>query len=435
MSRYLLTSLIIGGAVLFVVSILYFLRAFEPLATGLANFYAARGFLVEGDATRLVWLEVLMIAAASVAVAWCVVDIAQIWQKILVAGSIAAIVFGFSPTLALYGGVFEPFSSLVAVVLSAAAAFVFAGTEAGMRKRVLENVLGARVSHATFERILNGVEPPDFGGTVHEATVLTCRVFNYEELCEKLEAPDLLRMTNLFLRNASTFLMSRGAYLDESGPELVRVFFGVLRPGEDHALHACEAALELRNRLRNLDHECEARWFRKLEWGVGISSGPLITGIFGTQKHPFFSAVGEGVDHSRRLALANRIYGSRIVVAAESYHQVADEVAVRPLDMFFDPGRHTMAEIYELTGLVADLDDEERKRLDAFWAGVIHYRERNFEKALESFSAAHVRGGDDGAGGYFLERCQKGVADPDSVFGAGRHEVTDGGHARLLETL
>src|SRR5690606_25167597 len=130
---------------------------------------------------------------------------------------------------------------------------------------------------------------PDFGGGVRDGTGLTCRLLNHAELREKLEPAELLKMSNLFLRSVWTFVMSRGAYLDESGPELVRVFFGMVEPSDDHAEQACRSALELRARLKNLGQECESRWFQKLQYGVGISSGPMTVGVYGSKQHFFFS--------------------------------------------------------------------------------------------------------------------------------------------------
>lgn len=435
MRRYVLTALAIGGAVTAVVLSLYLLRAFEPLAVWLGEFYQSRGLFQEDSAERLVWAEVLLVVVAAMGAAWCVVDVSRVGQKVFVFLSIALVVAGLSPTLALYGNLLEPFSALAGVLLAGAAGFVYAGTERGARKRVLENVLGMRVSQATFHSLMDAPEAPDFTGSAREATVLTCRVFNHDELRERLDAVDLMRMSNLFLRNASNFLMSRGACLDESGPELVRVFFGLLGEEEDHAERACRAALELRSRLNNLNQECETRWFQRLEWGVGVSTGLVTAGVYGSPQHFHYSGVGAEVDVSRRLAQANLRYGSDLLVSAgvrERVHRVAE---FRPMEMYFDPDSEMMSEIYQLLAMSEQFGDEDRARREAFWRGVILYREKKYEEALEAFTRAQPGGRDDAVVAFFLGRCQEGATDPESVRAEGRHELTEHGHARLVEMM
>lgn len=435
MKRYIYTSLVIAGGAIVVVLTLYFFGAFAAMTGWLDEIYRQRGIFDSGIVLRLRWLEVLAVVLGAAGVAWAVIDVSQVAQKILVFGAISAVVFGISPTLAVYNFLFEPFSSLTAMLLAAAGGFVYSGTEKGMRKRVLENVLGIRVTHGTFNRLMDADEPPNFGGAVRNVSVLTCRLFNHAELREKLEPAELLKMSNLFLRSVSTFLMSRGAYLDESGPELVRVFFGMLEPSDDHADQACRAALELRSRLKNLSQECEARWFRKLEYGVGISSGPMTVGVYGSKQHFFFSGIGAETDFSRRLAHANRRYGSDLLIGPSTYPLVKDHFEFRPMEMFYDPEADLMTEVYQLLDTTEALSESDGVRRDLFWQGIILLRERRFEEALDHLSRSRLPGVEDGPVDYFIARAQEGVSAPAAQESENLRKLTEEGHARLISLM
>jgi len=432
--RYLLTALTIGSAVIVVVLTLYLVGAFEAMVAWLGNLYVSLG-LFSGEFVRIKWLEIPMIAVVAIGMAWWVIDVSRPFQKVLIASSGAFVLAGISPTFALYGYLVDPFAPLAAALLSSVAAFAYAGTERGLRKRVLEEVLGNRVSSFTFNELLEAADPPDFKGASRDVTVLTCRLFNYEDLQNLLEPSELMKVSNLFIRSVSTFLLSRGGYLDESSPELVRVSFGMLKPAEDHASQACRAALELRNRLRNLSQECETRWFRPLSCGVGISSGRMTVGVYGTPGHFFFSGIGEVTDYSRRLALANLRYGSDLLMGADAYRLVEGTMEVRPMEMFYDPVGNQMTEIYQLLAGAEQFPEEERRRRDLFWQGVIHLREKNFEAALDCFSRSKLPGSDDGPAAYFISRSQEGVATPESPSSRLVRELTDEGHARLISMM
>lgn len=431
MRRYVLTFLYIGGSVSLLVLVLFFLGVFEPMTEWLKSKWTSQGIITTDDPLRMKWLECLIIIILSGSVAWCVIDVTNPSQKVLVIFCTALLVLGISPTLALHNVIFDPFSSLTALALAAVAGFVFSGTEKGMRKRVLENLIGRRVSHRTFNHLLEANDPPNFSGVSHEVTVVTCRLFNHAEMQSKLKPADLVKMSNLFLRSVSTFLAGRGAYLDESGPELVRGYFGMLKPSETHAIEACRAALELRSRLRNLSHECETRWFQGLSYGVGISSGPMTIGVYGADEHYFFSGIGAETDYSRRLAHANGRYGSDLLIGPQTYHLVRDAFEVRPMEMFFDPETKLMTEIYQLLAPADSYSEAEREKRDLFWKGVIFLREEKYEEALDHLSRARSSGIDDRPLDFFISQAQAGLAD---AFGEG-HEVTPGRHARLINLM
>jgi adenylate cyclase len=434
MRRYLLTALTIGSAVTVVVMTLYLVGAFEVMVTWLGNLYVSLG-IFRGEMTRIKWLEIPLIATVAVGMAWWVIDVSRPCQKVLIALSGVFVLAGVSPTFAFYGFLVDPFSPLAAALLSSVAAFAYAGTERGLRKRVLEEVLGPRISNNTFDELLEASDSPDFKGAAREVTVLTCRIFNYDGLQNLLEPSELMKLSNLFIRSVSTFLLSRGGYLDESSPELVRVSFGMLKPADDHALQACGAALELRSRLRNLSQECETRWFQPLRCGVGISSGRMTVGVCGSPGHFFFCGIGEVTDYSRRLALANRRYGSDLLIGPETYRLVEGDMEVRPMEMFYDPANNQMTEIYELLVRTGAFSQEERQRRDLFWQGVIHLREKNFEAALDCFSRSKLPGSDDAPAAYFISRSQEGVASPEAPASRLLRELTDEGHARLISMM
>ncbi len=435
MRRYLIVSLTIALAVSLAMLLLVRAGLFDGVGESLGRFYQMTGWLDQSSTRPESGWGLLVMVLAALLASWCGVDIPRTGQKMLVFVGMVAVVLLMSPTLALYGVVFEPLSSAGAICLATVAAFLYSRTERGMRKRLLLDVLGTRVSRQTFDQLLAAREPIQFQGSTRVVSILTCRVFNHAELREKMEPAELVAMGNLFLRNTADFLIQRGGYLDESSPDLVRVFFGLVRPGDSHAHDACVAALELRTRLRNLNEECETRWFRKLDHGIAISSGPMTVGVYGSARHFYFSGVGADTDFSRRLAQGNARYGSDILISARTHQLVKDAAAVRPMEMLYDPERNLMTEVYELLAMTSSFSEDDAARRDAFWRGVIYYRSGKFEEALERFSAARVRGKEDGPVSFFIERCQSRLTGAGNASDEGRHELTDEGHARLMNMM
>lgn len=433
MRRYWLISLAIGGGAALIVLALALGGVIDPVVERLASLYEARGWAIDGEWMRWRWLEMSVVVVAALGVAWAVIEVSPLFGKITAAVGGLLVLSVLSPIFALYGVLFDPLAPLAAAALSAIGAFVYARTPAGKRKGLLEEAVGPRISAGIFRRLLESPTDPGFEGTRREVTTLVCCLFPPETGHAGNAPADTLTMGSLFLRSVSTFLLGRGAYLEEAGPEKVRVSFGMLEATPDHAQQACRAALDLRIRLRGLSQEFESRWFHTLRYGIGIESGEMTVGLVGTPERFFFAGLGGGEDFAGRLACANRRFGSDLLMGPETYRRVRDRFEVRPMEMVYDPVACQLLEIYQLLVPVEQFSDEERERRDHFWRGVILFREKRREEALEAFSRARVPGVEDGPLAYFTAKVQDAVALPESRPLRLVRELTEEGHARLIE--
>ncbi len=435
MRRYWIISLAIGGCVSSVVLALHLGGVFEPLSERLWQAGVSRGWVPSGEVPRLRHFEIPAIALAGLATAWGIVEVTRPVQKLLVAALSIAAAALLAPAWALHGFRFDSLAPVLAAALAAAGGFLVARTEFGKRKRLLEEALGTRVSAGLFAELLEAPADSGLSGERREVTTLVCRLFVPEEFRDRAGPVDLLKASSLFVRSVSAFLMSRGAYLEEAGPERIRASFGMLRAEEDHAEKACRAALDLRGRLKGLSQECEARWFLPLRCGIGIGSGTMAVGRCGTPGNVVVAGLGGEGDFADRLALANARLGSDLLLGPGTYRLVQKRFEVRPLELLYDPMRRSLSEIYQLLGVAESLDGVELARKEAFWRGVVHLRAGDCEAALAEFGRAKVPGVEDLPLALLVDKAQEGVAPPESRAARLVREFTEEGRARLIQQL
>jgi hypothetical protein len=436
MRRYWTISLAIGGGAALVSLALLLGGVFEAAAARLGEFYESRGWFPQPGPARLRWLEIPLAALAGLGSAAALVECSRPSQK----ASVAALILGaatlLSPAFALHGALLDPSAPLVAALLGIVGAAFFGTTEWGRRKRLLEDALGARVSARVWADLLESPLPPAFGGVEREASVVACRLFPPGEGRSSPSPEDALRLGGLFQRTVTAFLLSRGAYLEDAGPERVRAVFGLLRDEPDHAARACRAALELRGRLRGLAKECETLWFLEPGWGIGVASGRMVAGLCGQAGGAALVGIGGGGDFADRLALANRRYRSDLLVSAATWRMVREAFEVRPLEMLYDPEALRLEEVYQLLAEAGGLTEDERARRDAFWRGVLRLRAKEWEAALEELSRARVPGGgDDAPLARLISEAQEAVAGPSSRPLRLVRDLVDEGHARPFPHL
>ncbi|HRQ91089.1 MAG TPA: hypothetical protein PLA50_20025, partial [Bacteroidia bacterium] len=155
----------------------------------------------------------------------------------------------------------------------------------------------------------------------------------------------------------------------------------------------------------------------------------------GTKDRHQFTGLGGDAAFADRLALANARLKSELLLGPETLLAIRDRFEVRPVEMLYDPDRQTLVEIYELLGSAESLSEDDRKRRDHFWTGVIHLRKKDFGSALEAFSQARLPGAEDAVLARLIDIVQEKLASPADRPSRLVRELTEEGHARFIQHL
>jgi adenylate cyclase len=135
-------------------------------------------------------------------------------------------------------------------------------------------------------------------GAEIECTLLFADIRGSTQLAESMSATDFRTLLDRFYRTAAEILIQHEAIVDKFvGDEVVAIFIPALA-GENHAGQAIDAGLDL---LRATGHETDAPW---APIGIGINTGEAFVGVVGTADHVEFTALGDNVNVTARLASA-----------------------------------------------------------------------------------------------------------------------------------
>jgi len=401
--RYLKATILIGTFSAAVVLVLYA----TGWLTNTLDLVSRQAYKMKNPMVTQQGVHMALIAILAFAAAWTTVDITRPVLKAIVAFGAVILLLTGSMVFALYNVYFSPFPSIFAILTSFLIGLAYGRTGSGSRKKVMERLFGQRLSRGAFNELVNSNTPLDFPGTLQEGSVLVVAVHNHSELMELLTPENYAAMTNLYLRTASDYLVEVGGYLDECGGESVRVVFGAPLPDDRHAAKACRAALDLASRLDDLNRECDATWQRRLDFRIGINSGEMIAAAYGGSRLGSFSVAGPVVEFARRLCSACATYGCKILIGPETYEPAAETLEVRPVEVVKSTGDRRRVELYEILSPKHGLSPERERSRNHFWTGVLHYRERQWDKAIEEFSKARITGIPDAVLDYYIRRVER----------------------------
>lgn len=338
---------------------------------------------------------------------WTTLDINRLGNKCVIFLLLVAELFIAAGVVTLHGRYLPVAAPITGAALSFFVGLLFAQTELGRRKRLLHEVFGERISRKAFVQLLNSPNPLNLEGQRTQGSVLICEIFNHDELVVGMNVRDYVALNNSFLENASAFIVEQGGYLDECDGECLRAFFGAPLPDDQHAVHACATALAVANRLDAVNVECMRLWKHRFDFRVAVNSGETVVATYGSRRHSTYSVAGESVEFARRLCAANTMYGTRILIGASTFQAAENAVEVRPIEIV---QRHaderSREEIYELLAPKGALTAAQAERRDAFWEGVIYFRENKWKEAESSFRRAQNNGHPDAPLDFYLRRLE-----------------------------
>jgi adenylate cyclase len=340
-----------------------------------------RGGEVELYATIAV--GVLLLLAIGLGLAWT-----PPWA-IALAASIGFAVFawvGFAQYRLLYDPVLPAAALLIAATLDR---FLLV-LELRRERSQVRSAFGHYLAPALVELLAENPERLTLGGERRQMTFLFCDIRGFTAISERFAAnPEgLTQLINRFLTPMTDEIMLRGGTIDKYMGDCIMAFWNAPLQDDDHAAHACEAALAMHRALAALNEELAAAETGggtpiAIRAGVGLNTGPCIVGNMGSQQRFDYSVLGDAVNLASRLEGQSKTYGVDILIGEDTRNAAPDYAALE-LDRIAVKGRAAVVHVYALLGDPSLRDSEDFQRIEeAQTALLAAYRAQDWAGARE----------------------------------------------------
>ncbi len=275
-------------------------------------------------------------------------------------------------------------------------------------KRKLKSAFSHYVSPDLVEQISQNPQELKLGGDRREITALFLDIENFTTLSEKLEPQEVVRIINHTFDGLANVIMAHEGTVDKFEGDAIMALFGAPLPNPDHAQKACEAALELQEKMQSLNAETG----HNLKIRVGLATGEAIVGNMGSESRFDYTAMGDTVNTASRLEGGNKFYGTRILVTAQTMEATKDVLSFRPIDRVRFKGKDQAVDIYEVLGHKENLSPEGAAFLGEWSAALESYRMQSWSEASQKFHAILEKLPEDGPTKTYLERIEKLQENP-----------------------
>lgn len=227
------------------------------------------------------------------------------------------------------------------VLVTGASSLMLRGIADELARRQLRSAFGQYLSPHMVRTIEQSGTTPELGGVTTEISVMFMDVRGFTALSQSLVAsPQVLtRLINIILDEASKVIMAHEGTLDKFIGDCVMAFWNAPLAQADHHDRAVTTAIALQNHLpainRRLATEIGDDWQGGgIAIGVGVASGTVVVGNFGSRTRLSYSVVGDTVNLAARLEAVSKQTGLPLTIAN---------------DTAFGARRHDLLKIDEIT--------------------------------------------------------------------------------------
>lgn len=261
------------------------------------------------------WLDVLLIVVLGFVAPLANARLSPL--RALPVAVAAAGVFVVAAQLAFEGGtvlaVAVPLLALVLTTIGALVVDYF--TETRERNR-LRMTFSRFVPEAVVDQV---VERGDarLGGVRLVSTVLFCDLRGFTSFAESLQAEQVIDLLNHYLGEMSEAILDHGGTLVAYMGDGIMAVFGAPIELEDHADRALAAAREMMGeRLSRFNAWIDEQGMPgDFQMGIGLNSGPVMSGNVGSERRMEYTAVGDTTNTAARLEGMTKGSGHQLFVS------------------------------------------------------------------------------------------------------------------------
>ena len=181
---------------------------------------------------------------------------------------------------------------------------------------------------------------------LREATILFADMRDSTAYAEIYHPSDTLEFLNTYLSIVSEAILREEGSLVQLVGDMVMGVFNIPEEQPDHATRAIRAAIGIQDSLAAFNEKAGSK-FPAVSFGVGVSTGPVVSGYLGIQQRFRYAVVGDATNVA--FHLSSLAAGGHILLGQSTAELLGDEYAVIEKGDMQLKRRRKLVKVYELS--------------------------------------------------------------------------------------
>lgn len=316
-------------------------------------------------------------------------------------------------------------SPLFAFLISEMASVVVSLSVEGKQKRFIRSAFSQCLSKDVVNQIINDSSSFTLGGKEFEMSAIFTDIQKFSSFSELLTAKELGCLLNFYLTKMSDIIIDEKGTVDKYEGDAIVALVGAPVAMPDHAVHACAAAIKMKKAEQVMNQDIirysknpKPSWMEESLYSafktlvannktiftrIGINSGEMIAGYFGSEKKKNYTMMGNNVNLASRLEGVNKQYHTNGILISQSTKElIGDRFVVRSLDRVRVVNINTPIGLYELIEEKPIASPELLDYMQNWENAMAEFNNRNYTKAKELFSSLAEKNEKDNVAKYYI---------------------------------
>ncbi len=215
-------------------------------------------------------------------------------------------------------------------------------------KEVIKGAFSKYVTKSVVDRILQHQDGLKLGGEKKVVTVFFSDIRGFTPMSEVLSAEEVVHLLNEYFTAMTAIIFKYEGTLDKFMGDAIMAVYGAPIDIPDHAERAVFAAIEMSEKMKELQAKWKMEGKREVNIGIGINTGEVVVGNIGSMERMEYTAIGDNVNLTQRLeSVAEK---GQILISSGTYERVKDKVEATMLDPIKVKGKVEKVIAYSVTG-------------------------------------------------------------------------------------
>ena len=251
------------------------------------------------------------------------------------------------------------------------------------------------------------------GGRSVPATILFSDVRGFTTLSESLGPQGIVSVLNEYFTLMVDCITREGGMLDKFIGDAIMAEFGLPVAHDDDEDRAVRAAISMMRDMNAWNAERAAKGMLTIDMGIGLNTDEVVSGNIGSPKRMDYTVIGDGVNLASRLESACKQYAAHILVSENTFKKLKGTYRTREVDLVVVKGKTKPVAIFEVLDYHTDQSFPNiMDCVNQFRAGIKHYRDGNWDKAINGFRESLKANANDKLSNIYIERCEHLKAEP-----------------------
>lgn len=230
-----------------------------------------------------------------------------------------------------------------------------------------EETVRTNLARYLSPQIVDGIVKSDMqvnlGGNRKVVTVLFSDIRDFTKITENQPADQLVRMLNEYFNAMAECIFNNRGSLDKYIGDAMVAVFGSLVPLEKPEDHAVKTAVDMMQRLEELNKEWESRGDFPMHMGIGICTGEVFLGNIGSVERMEFTVIGDTVNMASRLS--DKAAAGQIIIAETVRSHLSHSICTEELPPVEIKGKKGLHKVFKVVyakshqspkGLLSEVD-------------------------------------------------------------------------------